>query len=314
MASDLPSGKPSSKTVNDFGLGPYDLPEGKSHHEDEEEPPPKALPDGGGSENPSPELLYDMTASQSLPSDADNPAARLDYYDRLQTGTTSVDDIWADEDAGVYANDGPVESLPGAATNDVSMDDFLGALGNAWSGYVVQDQSNPAGHPSPNFMEQSDYTKRVPGDWRDDAKTLVTTSIKNMSSRPVSMLRKVSTDISLVGDLASKFLKEYGKKDLTRRHVMAFLQDGGHHIYLASDVIRCLKLRHQVTIADVMDQFPIRKAASEGMTDLTEIRNRVIDLQASAITDPDTCFALGRCAANLAHALAALEGIGDQDG
>lgn len=311
MPSNLPSEDASTKTVDKFDQFTWDFPEGKFEHgedDDDREKPRKGVPDGGGSLNPMPELLYDVTASQSLPSDANNPAARSDYYDRLQTGK-SVEDVWPDEDAGVYAQDGS-SSLPGVPPNDLSMDDFLGALGNAWSGYVVEDQWNPAGHPTPDLREPPEH-KVISG---GNTKFLVTGTDKNMSDRPMSMLRRVATNIHEVGELASSFLKEYGKKDLTRRHVMAFLQDHGHHAYLASDVIRCLKLRHQVTIADVLDQFPIRKAALDQRVGVAAARDRIIGLQAENVLYPEVAYALGRCAADLAHALAGLEKLEGRNG
>lgn len=311
MPSNLPTEDARTKVVDKFDQFTYDFPEGKFEHgedDDDREKPRRAVPDGGGGDNPMPELLYDVTASQSLPSDSGNPAARSDYYDRLQTGR-SLDDVWPDEDAGVYAQESP-SSLPGAPANDVSMDDFLGALGNAWSGYVIEDLWNPAGHPTPDLREPPEH-KVISG---KNTKSLVTTSDKNMSDRPMSMLRRVATNIHEVGELASSFLKEYGKKDLTRRHVMAFLQDHGHHAYLASDVIRCLKLRHKVTIADVLDQFPIRKAGMDEKAGISSVRDRIIQLQAEKLLDPEVAYALGRCAADLAHALAGLEKLEGRNG
>jgi hypothetical protein len=70
-------------------------------------------------------------------------------------------------------------------------------------------------------------------------------------------MQKLATNLDLVGTLAADFLKKRDKKGITRRHVMSFLQEAGYHQYLASDVIRCLQQRHNVHVADVLDQFPV---------------------------------------------------------
>lgn len=313
MSSNLPTEDSSTKTVDKFDHLTYDFPEGKFEHgedDDDREKPRRAVPDGGGGDNPMPELLYDVTASgpHLALSDSGNPSARSDHYDRLQAGN-AIEEVWSDEDAGVYAQE-ESKSLPGVPSNDVSMDDFLGALGNAWSGYVLEDQWNPSGYPSPDFKEPSEHKVMSV----KNTKSLVTTSDRKMSDRPMSTLRRVATNIHEVGELASSFLKEYGKNDLTRRHVMAFLQDHGHYAFLASDVIRCLKLRHKVTIADVLDQFPTRKASMSGSAGISAVRDRVIKLQAEKLLEPEVAYALGRCAADLAHALAGLEKLEGRNG
>ncbi len=313
MPSKLPSaGNPYSKSVDNFGVGPYDFPEGSFEHgEDNDETGEtrgKALPDGGGSENPPTELLYDITASQSLPTESDNPAAHTGFHDPMSQVGHGVEHLWPDEDAGVYASD-EIESLPTEAENDVSFDNLLNAIGNAWSGYTVQDQNVPTGFPSDKLFETSEYLKGEPK-WDVNSQTLVSSDSRTMQGRPLPMIRKVALDIKLIGDLSAEFLKEFGKKDLTRRHVLAFLQDRGRPQYMASEIIRCLKLRHSVVVMDVMDQFPMRKASVSDHANIASIRNTIISMQVEQMHDPEVASSLGRCAANLAHVLAGLERLG----
>lgn len=315
MPSMTPGENALSKSVDTFGLGTYDSPQVEfDHGEDDEDRPKSALPQDGGPEDPfGPDRLlsYPLTVSSdvcygcggptascgceacscddakvgesALPSDADNPSSRADYYDRMSIGN----DIWPDEDTGAYAG----SQLPGVVKNEVSMDDFLGALGNAWSGSVLEDVSGPSGFPTPG----------------DQGRTSRTVNGTHMRSE------RTATDLKLVGDIASAFIKEYGKKDLTRRHVMAFLQDNGHHQYMASDVIRCLRHRHEVYVADVLDEFPIRKVASEGFSGLAGAHRALIDLEIQNVRNPDVSRVLRKCAADLAGVMSGLERFRSSD-
>ena len=103
-------------------------------------------------------------AQSELPSDADNPSARSDYYDDMTIGGSdydnndnlvSVSDIWPDSDSGAYVSN----SLPTSEPNDYYMEDWLQALGNYWSGYIVEDQNVPHGFPSQDFSENVDFPK-----------------------------------------------------------------------------------------------------------------------------------------------------------
>lgn len=313
MPSLVPGDNALPKSVDVFGLGTYDHPQTEfDHGEDDEDVPKKALPQDGGPEDPfgpdrllsypqtfSTEICYGCgspvasgkcscdcpkVGESELPSDANNPSARSDYYDRMSIGN----DLWPDEDSGAYAH----SQLPGVVKNEVSMDDFLGALGNAWSGSVLEDVSGPSGFPTPS---------------NDQGRTSRTVSGTQMR------LERTATDLKLVGDIASDFIKEYGRKDLTRRHVMAFLQDSGHHQYLASDVIRCLKHRHDVHISDVLDEFPIKKAASEGFSGLASAHRALIELEIQNVRSPDVSRVLRRCAADLAGIISGLEGFRSSD-
>lgn len=243
------------------------------------------------------------TANTGLPSDSDNPAARSDYYDHLQTGqidNRSPPAMWPDDDSGAYAQEQFGDSeLPNVNKNETSMDDFLGALGNYWSGYEVEDISGPQGFPTRDFSENVDYDR---SDLQDGGK-LMAADMNN--GNPT---RRHATDLALAGELTEKFLKKYGKKNITRRHVMAFLQDLGHPQYLASDVVRCLKHRHKVVIADVLDQFPISKEASSTSFQATAgaIREKMIQLEIAHIRDPKVAAEFRRCAADLAHVMADL--------
>ena len=275
-------------------------------------------------------------AISELPDDHDNPSARSDYYDHMTTGMKgALSDIWADEDTGAYAGEKePGTELPGVVKNETSMDDFLGALGNAWSGYETEDLSGPQGFPTEDFAENIDYDR---SDNQDGGRIMTS----NLNGRR-------ATNLELVGDLTTKFIKEFGKKDLTRRHVISFLQKSGHHYYLASDIIRCLKLRHSVFIKDVMDEFPLAKTASmniyaEGKdecedcgghldsqgyctdhncpsnkytftptptaqnTPIANVRRRIIALECEYTTKPEVSSVLRRCAAILTHVIVDME-------
>lgn len=340
MAASLPTESAAGKAVREFGLGPYDSDETGPRGEDDEDERSErgsrgqSLPDAGGSSIPSPEQFQSYpgtTASEQvvtpdgdvmgidafiramadrilrasaslpgdnedssghghpghghldspvpsvakseLPSDKNNPSARSDYYDRMTVGLTG--DEWADEDSGAYA----CSELPGAAENDVDSDNGLGA----WNGKTIQDQSDPPGHPSPDY-------KIATG----------------------ASMRKTATNLELVGQLAKDFLKGFGRKDLTRRHVMAFLAAAGQHQYMASDVIRCLKLRHNVHIKDVLDEFPVVKTASA--VSLATVRDLVIEMEVENLRRPEVAYQLRRCAATLSDIIADLEKLEGRNG
>jgi len=251
------------------------------------------------------------TATSKLPTDEDNPAARSDYYDRMQTGQIdgrALSDIWPDEDSGAWATEktGDTE-LPGVTKNENSMDDFLGALGNFWSGFEVEDVSGPQGFPATDFAENVDYDRSD----NQDGGRLMASRLSGMRND----MNRQATDLNLVGDLTSEFLKKNGKKGLTRRHVMAFLQDGGHPQFLASDIIRCLKHRHKVVVADVLDQFPVAKEASVSFkTAASMLRDKLIQLEVDNILIPEVASVFRRSAADLAHVVADLEKSEDRNG
>jgi hypothetical protein len=257
------------------------------------------------------------TANSKLPSDGDNPSARSDYYDHLQTGQkhspivkTPLEDIWADEDSGAYAGEQKADSaLPTVNKNEVSMDDFLGALGNFWSGYETEDVTSPQGFPTQDFSENVNYDR---SDLQDGGKLLA----GNMRNDMNQEVRRTATDLELAGSLTEQFLKEYGKKDITRRHVLAFLQDLGRPQYLASDIIRCLKHRHKVVIADVMDQFPLSKEASspDFRVAASALRDHFIQLEIAHIRDPQVASVFRHNAADLAHVIADLERLEVRNG
>ena len=308
MSSGLPTESAADMAVDDFGLGPWDSTPSSTtdHGEDmegvrsERNPRGKSVPDNGGPEDMGPELLigYPTTANSKLPSDEDNPSARSDYYDRMTMGQT--EDLWPSEDSGVYAQEGD-ETLPGGSPeNESSIDNNLGALGNAWSGYITQDQSKPNGFPSEDFRENVDYR-------RNDLNGGGT----SIASKDRTM-HKLATNHALVRDLTAEFLKEFGKKDLTRRHVMAFLQKGSHPQFLASDIIRCLKLSHDVFVKDVLDEFPVAKTASQ--RGLSAVREQLIHLEAANVTNPDVAYHFRRCAARISQVLADLERLEDRNG
>lgn len=265
-----------------------------------------------------------MTVTQSkLPSDEDNPAARSDYYDRMVTG---VNGEWPTEDKGVYAQ----SELPGVMKNEESMDNYLQGIGNWWSGYEVEDVSGSQGFPSTDFKENVDYDR---SDLQDGGKIMASKSVDRKQweqqmdealkiedphnkreailalyddlKRVGSSTMRKATNTNVVNDLTGKFLKDFGKKDLTRRHVVAFLHAANEPQYLASDIIRCLKLSHNIYIKDVMDEFPIAKTASN--TSIASLRDKFIKLETDNILDKNLSDGFRRCAANLSIVLAQME-------
>jgi len=127
------------------------------------------------------------------------------------------------------------------------------------------------------------------------------------------MEKRRATNILLVSDLTQDFMKKFGKKELTRRHVMAFLSNLNQPQFLASDIIRCLKLRHSVFVKDVLDEFPIAKTASDGMVSISSILGELIKLETSA-TIPETSSKLKHCVASLSSVIADLKMLEVGDG
>jgi hypothetical protein len=198
----------------------------------------------------------------------------------------SLDDMTADEDAGVFASES-YDSIPVPPSDYAFHDNNLQSLGNYWSGVTIEDQAVPAGFPSTEFEDPQRY------------------QVTNASG---NKMKKVATNIPLVLDLSSKFLKEYGKKGLTRRHVMAFLQKSGSHQYLASDVVRCLKEVHDIDVKDVLDEFPITHTASS--SSLASMRDMLVDLEIHNIRNPETSKVFRYAAADLSRTIALLERLG----
>lgn len=300
MPSQLPTTDTLSQRVHNFGVGTYDSgvsspdnDEGDSEVRRESLPAVKDLRDTGEEMNgygycpkldpriaeavlpgdldrpPScrkkPESSVIMTpldtvAQSKLPSDEHNPSARSDWYDKTKMGHTS---------------------LPGPPDNEETLDNFLGALGNMWSGWELENVAQPLSFPTMD---------RPPEE------------VDKFTSVPVgaSTMKKFSTDLSLVGTIAEEFLKKNGKKGLTRRHVMAFLQQEGYHQYLASDVVRCLQQRHGVDIVDVLDMFPVKVAA---IKDLTNLGNLVLRVSSK---DKVVSSTLGKCGQSILRDVAEL--------
>lgn len=372
MPSEFPRGdRGRSKSVKDFGIGPYDaVLDSSTKGEDDEaqEEPVHSLPDDGGSattvEHPDADTLISYPVSDNpqfasgilpgdqdrppqrrknqpslppaargsqqefseedeeehaklpegltgthseLPVDSKNPPARSDYYDRMSLGRgRGFDDFWADEDTGSYSSEDKkkkgeeaeeIESLPVPLSNDVSMEDFLGALGNWWSGYKVEDLTNEPGFPSPvhEFQELKSETNEESG----------TLFGSDGGSR---MSKRTATNIEMVRELSAGFLKGFGRKDLTRRHVLAYLQQEGHGFrqYIASDIIRFLKLDKGIYIKDVMDEFPVIKDNDISKT-ASDIHSKLVNLHISNLHNQDTRKVLMRCASDFAKVMARMD-------
>lgn len=232
-------------------------------------------------------------SNSQLPNDAGNPSARSDYYDGKRQGLERAPDpkssqIWADEDSGAYA--GEKKSLPQEPKLETETDNYLGALGNAWSGRVVDDQSGATGYPTQDYSENVDFPR----------------SDLDGGGKIMASGQRIATNIGTVEELTAALIKRYGKKDLTRRHVMAFLKEVGKSQYFASDVIRCLKLSHKVYVKDVLDEFPVLKTASS-LPSIASTRSKLVDLEILHMSEPETAGVLRRCAASLTDVIAKVE-------
>jgi hypothetical protein len=204
-----------------------------------------------------------------LPNDSDNPSARSDYYDTMMPGhagstrkSFDTDYIAPTEDMGAYAGkkkNSEDSELPSVVKNDETMDDWLQDLGNFWSGKEIEDLSNPQGFPTTDFSENVDFDR---SDNQDGGTIVPLGDSKMFASGGFSMNTRQATHITQVVGLTKDFLKEAGKKDLTKRHVLAFLTQRGLPQYLSSDIIRCLKLSHNIHVKDVLDEFPVYREAS----------------------------------------------------
>jgi hypothetical protein len=258
----------------------------------------------------------EKTYHSELPQ-GDFPVARSDYYDRMSWGTITRNkapsDIWALEDSGAYVSgemeDGEGSNLPSPSSNEVSMDDFLGALGNSWQGFVTEDLSDPKGFPSTDFSENADYPVSNDGVGYVIAHSDTSNTHVDMDN---TMNTRKATDLELVKSLTKEFLKEYGKKNIVRRQVLAFLQNKSLPQYLASDIVRCMKHEHKIVIPDVMDRFPI--IAAETRSKVANVWNDIIKLEIKNITDSEVSSVCRRSAADLAHVMAALEKLEGPNG
>jgi len=242
------------------------------------------------------------------------PAARSDYYDRTVYGFAlgaTVDQIWPSEDSGAYAGEEKDASdldedreegsgLPTPARDDHMMGDFLESLGNSDQGFVWEDRSTPKGFPAEDFKENVDYPK---------SNRLMASFGASIASRNLGepMTDRTATDLKLVTDLTKDFVKKFGKKNIVRRHVLAFLQDRQLPQYLASDIVRCLKHQHKVVIPDVMDTFPLGHVASAGRTSLGSAYRDIVQLRIRHSDDPEVDLVMRRCASRISDVLATLD-------
>ena len=273
-----------------------------------------ALPQGDVVDGRDPGAIRKKKVSEEcseLPNDADNPVARSDYFDRMSPGHAASrhkagysDYIAPDEDCGAYAQEQDNSSIPTVNKNEDTMDDFLQSLGNWWSGKEIEDISSPQGFPTLDFSENADFDK---SDQQSGGTVAPFGDSRTLASVGVKMNRQ-ATNIGQVIALTTEFLKIAGKKDLTKRHVLAFLQKQGLPQYLSSDIIRCLKLSHDIHVKDVLDEFPVyREASVSSKTSIASIRDKLINLGCENVSKPEVFSILQRCAANLSCALVDME-------
>ncbi len=323
-----PSPRPADSTIDDLAAPPSDVRVSDSE-----------LP--SDSDNPS--ARSDYYDKMTMGSSTGRPLVHLLNEDFSSAVTSAarllaegMSDIWPTEDSGSYVTqekkdpsdevehsdepfvpykekaegghyvdeDGYIESFPEPEFNDMSMENDLGALGNGWSGYTVEDMSNPAGFPSENFLEEADFvdeSANSPEIWH-----LQPFGYASSIATGKPQMNRQATDIEKVRELTAAFLKEHGRKSIVRRSVLSFLQGEGLPQYLASDVIRCMKHDHGILVPDVMDTFPLAKDAPEDLRRLASLHGRLLEL---SITTADRRVAsrLTQCAASVARALAKLE-------
>jgi hypothetical protein len=257
-----------------------------------------------------------------LPNDGDNPAARTDYYDYSHPGHSGStrkalfsDYVAPMEDSGAYTSQGEKfpddpkkkeSELPGVMKNEETMEDWLGPLGNYWSGKEIEDITSPYGFPATDFDENIEYDR---SDNQDGGTIVPLGDPKMFASGRTSMTTRQATNIHQVIGLTKDFLKAAGKeKDLTKRHVLAFLQSRNLPQYLSSDIIRCLKLQHDVHVKDVLDEFPpARTASAAAGTSVARAQHALMALEFHHIREPEVASVLRRCAANLTRVLIDLE-------
>lgn len=311
MSSSLPTGDSSRKDVQQFGIGPYDY---SSEGEDRDsESASDTLPFGS-------DTLY---AASELPDDGNNPSSRSDYYDGKLTGSSHRSglngDEWASE-PGNFAN----SALPGVSKVDINVDNSLSALGNSSSGYSVEDTSDTGGHPVSDVYEvpprsASEGSSMDRRSWEKEMdKAMKIQDEKARQDAIESLYQKLpghprkATNLEQVGNLAKAVIKAHGRKGLTRRHVMAVLQAEGAPQYLASDVVRCLKVRHAVDVRDLLHEFPVEKVATSKPRTASSavgesVRSKLIELELRNVHRPEVASVLRRCAATMSHVLADLE-------
>ncbi len=324
MPSSLPKEETLTKVMRDFGIGMYDslLNDGESgepvyDYEAASLPSPvdnyckdevlssyasttlpgdvDRPPHGRNQNDKIIDKVLPTFSQTELPNDKDNPIARSDYYDNMSMGSkskVSMDDIWPDEDSGAYAH----TELPKDTKNESNFDNRTKGIGNSWSGYIVEDLSGPSGFPSTDFSENADYLE----DDDNSGRFLASGNEK---------MKKTSTNFSLVSDLADGVLKKFGKKDLTRRHVMAYLQEINQSQFLASDVVRCLSLCHGIDLNDNLNQFPISKKASNTPT-LSSVVENLIDMTVICRDDPSISRELRLAYHSISNAIGLLSRAG----
>lgn len=307
--SSLPTDNAWDKAVNTFGLGLYDETVsrgGRGEDSNQKEPHGKSLPDGGGSYDPfGPDRIMgypdSMVSTTRMPGDLDRrpmnyrsdtiedpimtmgyaelpqgndgPVARSDYYDRLVTG--AIGDIWPSDSGDVFA--GEEDSLPKEESNFSRTQNNLQSLGNFWSGFQEEDQNVPYGFPSDDYSLDNSPT---------------------ISDSRMGTLVKTAGNAPKVRSLLSEFFKEFGKKDLTKRHFLSFLTSRGLPQYLSSEMILCAAEDHNVIVKDVLDEFPFKKSASSGLRD-SLINEEIINLRNPIVSKAFRLAAAAVCEAEV---------------
>lgn len=286
MSSNLPSSSNLDSNVKTFGLGTYDSDEDDDLPDQNTGKGKDSLPSGGAADIDVTEHItsyLENTASSDLPCDKNVPVGRSDYYDRSSITSRK------------RKPDSNTSQLPGALKNETSGPT---SLGNDWIGRVEEDASD-VGFPGqvPSLASRNGH--------------LIGKKDETMLRNKTSSRSHSATNIALVGELTEKLLKEHGKKDLTRRHVMSFLQATGSPQFLASDLIRCLKYRHSIHVKDVLDEFPVSKQAAKVVVSedqgLEVVRERLINLEIASGRDVKTAHSFRVLAARVTDTLALLE-------
>lgn len=319
MPSSLPTEQNDEK-VDDFGIGTYDsdntpMPDTENAKRKHTK---NSLPQNGGPFDPfGPDRLLSYPTHVStamLPADLDYATGRsmpqkshydsvvhseanselpneddgshvTDYADPSRV-SFSEDNLWSSDGGDSYAS-AKSESLPHSTENSMKTENNLGALGNPYSGYIVQDQNVPQGFPSEDYRENSSFPKSHPG---------------NM------IASRIATNVELVRDLTKEFLKGRDKDSITKRDITAFLAKNGYFGFMSSDVIRCLRLDHDLHVQDALDVFPVRKASQNfNLTRIAALRDFCVMNDMENISNPEVSADYRVAAACLSSALAVCE-------
>lgn len=328
MPSSVPFESAADKSVNTFGIGTYDSPimDSGDQGESNEKFTKKSLPNNGAPDavGIGNEGYFNQTAISSdysvfmdgdvdmLPGDYDSTSAGSSkaesHYDSVVHSVADSKlphgkeppavmgyrdpsimvsyDKFGEHGGDVFAE----ESLPDVEHN-YAESDRLDTVSNPYSGMMVSDESDSI-------------------DLNLEGNT-----VGGQGSMLLSAVR-VSTNLELVRDVATDFIKKNGKKGMTKRNVISFLRSVGSYSFLSSDVIRCLNQEHGMDVKDTLDNFPLRTAAQLNIRNgrinklaihLAAIENAFVEAEVNELKNPDLASSYRSISSALTQALSAYE-------